>query len=84
MGQKAEQKGGRKMPTERMKRSEIKLKPCPFCGAKVSMTYNSAENTFRIWHIGISCAVKEPIEIDGVFVKSLAEAAETWNRRAEQ
>lgn len=71
------------MPTERIKRSEIELKPCPFCGAKVSMTYNSADNTFNFWHIGTSCALAEPIKIDGEFVKSLAEAAEAWNRRVE-
>ena len=72
------------MPTERTKISEIALKPCPFCGGKVSMTYHSAESAFCIWHIGVSCAVREPIEIDGVFVKSLAEAAEAWNRRVEK
>ena len=60
-----------------------KLKPCPFCGAKVSMTYNSAEEAFCVWHKGDSCALAEPIKIDGEFVKSLAEAAEAWNRRVE-
>ena len=60
----------------------MKLKPCPFCGAKVSLTYHSADNTFNFWHNGINgCAAKEPIEFDGYFVKSLAEAAEAWNRR---
>lgn len=64
--------------------AETELKRCPFCGAKVSMTYNSAENVYRIWHSSISsCAIEEPIEIDGVFAKSLAEAAKVWNRRVE-
>ena len=72
------------MPTEIIKRSEIKLKPCPFCGSKVSMTYNSADNTFNFWHKGTSCVLVEPIRIDGMFVKSLAEAAEAWNRRAKE
>lgn len=59
----------------------VELKACPFCGAKVSMTYNSVESAFCIWHIGDSCTLAEPIKIDGIFVKSLAEAAEAWNRR---
>ena len=72
------------MPTERMKRSETKLKPCPFCGVKVSMTYNAADNTFNFWHIGTSCALVEPIRIDGDLVKNIAEAVEAWNRRVEE
>ena len=72
------------MPTEKMKISEIVPKPCPFCGSKVSMTYHSAENSFCIWHIGVLCAVREPIKIGGEFVKSRAEAAEVWNRRVEK
>lgn len=61
------------------------LKPCPFCGEKVSLTYSSWDNMFHIYHKGdlIFCAVKEPIDIDGYFVKSLKEAAEAWNRRAD-
>lgn len=71
------------MPTEKIKISEIVLKPCPFCGSKVSMTYHSGENAFCIWHIGGElCEIEEPIKIDGV--KSLAEAAEAWNRRVEK
>lgn len=60
------------------------LKPCPFCGAKVSMTYNSAENAFCIWHERTACLLEEPIKINGAFVKSLAEAAKAWNRRVEK
>ena len=60
-----------------------RLKPCPFCGGKVSVTYNSAENVFCFWHKAESCALEEPIKIDGIFVKSLAEAIEAWNKRYE-
>ena len=60
-----------------------KLKPCPFCGGKVSLTYYSADNTYNFWHSGVnSCAAADPIRFDGEYVKSLKEAAEAWNRRA--
>ena len=59
------------------------LKPCPFCGVKVSLTYHSADNTYNFWHKGVnSCAAKDPIEFDGDMVKSLKEASDAWNRRA--
>ena len=60
------------------------LKPCPFCGSKVTMTYSSWDNMYHIYHRYdvILCAIKEPIDIDGYFVKSLSEAADAWNRRA--
>lgn len=64
---------------------EEKLKPCPFCCGKVSITYNSAENVFRVWHSGSTvCEIQEPIEISGEFAKSLEDAANVWNRRAGQ
>ena len=58
------------------------LKPCPFCGSKVTMTYNSYSNTFNVYHDREACALYEPILIDGYLVKSLSEAAKAWNRRA--
>lgn len=61
------------------------LKPCPFCGGKVTLTYNSASNTFNIYHISNKpseiCPFVEPIQIDGTIVKSLKEAADIWNMR---
>ena len=60
------------------------LKPCPFCGGKVSLTYLSGSNTYNFWHKGvIHCAACDPIQFDGGIVKSLKEAAEAWNRRVE-
>ena len=72
------------MPTERMKISEIALKPCPFCGGKVSMTYNTGESAFCIWHDGAECVLEEPFKIDVACAKSFAEAAKAWNRRVEK
>jgi hypothetical protein len=62
----------------------MKLKPCPFCGSEVTLTYSSHDNMFHFYHKGDlapQCGAKEPIDFDGYFVKSLAEAAEAWNRR---
>lgn len=60
----------------------IVLKPCPFCGSRVSLTYHSADNTFNFWHTDATyCAAEEPIQFDGEKVKSLKEAAYAWNRR---
>lgn len=60
-----------------------KLKRCPFCGSRVSLTYHSVDNTFNFWHKDInSCAAVDPIQFDGDMVKSLKEATDAWNRRA--
>lgn len=64
----------------------MELKPCPFCGGKVSLTYSSYDNMFNFWHSEngpITCFAAEPIEFDGYWVKSLKEAADAWNRRAD-
>ena len=60
-----------------------KLKPCPFCGGKVSITYSSWNEAFNIWHNDKPCALIEPIQIDGSKAKSLKEAIDLWNRRAK-
>lgn len=57
------------------------LKPCPFCGRKVSMTYCGADNTYNVYHKGEACAMFEPMLIDGYLCKSYEDAAEAWNRR---
>lgn len=60
--------------------SEIKLKPCPFCGGKASLL---SEMCFgkQAWFVacgGIGCGVMpETIDAD-----TPQEAAEIWNRRA--
>lgn len=60
-----------------------KLKPCPFCGGKVSVTYSSWNKTFNIWHDDNQCALIEPMQIDGAKANSLKEASDLWNRRAK-
>lgn len=59
-----------------------KLKPCPFCGGKVSVTYNSCSKSYNFWHKSKNCAAVEPIRFDGCKLKSLNEAIDAWNRRA--
>lgn len=62
------------------------LKPCPFCGGKVSLTYHSGDNVYRIWHHwgnSAECFIAEPIELPGNQLKSLSEAAQAWNRRQD-
>ena len=54
------------------KMSEIKLKPCPFCGgeAKIVKSY------YTIWAKCICCGAKSRCE------ENEEKAAEAWNRRA--
>lgn len=60
-----------------------KLKPCPFCGGRVNITYNSGENAFAVWHTKEPCFI-EPLWISGDDAKTLNEAYAFWNRRAER
>ena len=59
------------------------LKPCPFCGRKVSMEYNSRDNVFKVYHSRLSdaldCPIVEPIRLVGL---NIERAEEAWNRRA--
>ena len=61
----------------------IELKPCPFCGAPVTMSYSSRDKTFKIYHSvndNSYCNIIEPIMLEAV---SLTDAAKAWNRRCE-
>lgn len=63
----------------------MELKPCPFCGRPVHLTYSSFSDEYHFWHKwreGEPCPVLEPIVIDGSVAKSLQDAEEAWNRRA--
>lgn len=63
------------------------LKPCPFCGGEVNIYYSSATKAFYFIHTdkqGVSknCILITPALIFGNY-KSLKEAYEAWNRRAD-
>ena len=60
-----------------------KLKPCPFCGGRVQVYYSSEQKAHFVVHAEDEqrCWLLMPIMIRGA--KSLAEAAEAWNRRAK-
>ena len=58
------------------------LLPCPFCGGQVSITYNSADNMFSVWHKRDGCKFIEPMYIDGEHAKSLSDARSIWNKRS--
>lgn len=58
------------------------IKPCPFCGSKMSVTYNSL-GSFNFWHKEpVVCLCAEPFQISIDNAKTLDEAIEFWNRRA--
>lgn len=60
------------------------LKPCPFCGGRVTITYNSLSNVFNVYHVTGECHFTEPFQIDGDHVHSLAEARDYWNKRTSK
>lgn len=58
------------------------LKPCPFCGGKVYSVYWSKTNRHYIFHYASKKAcVVDKFELKGG-IRSLADAVEAWNRRA--
>lgn len=61
------------------------LKPCPFCGRKVSMEYNSRYNVFKVYHSrssdALDCPIVDPIRLVGL---NLKRATEEWNKRANE
>ena len=59
------------------------LKPCPFCGEEVNVSYSSNLLAFNFWHVKGSekCPLYNPIQFSGQKIKSLAEAREAWNKR---
>lgn len=61
------------------------LKPCPFCGGKMSLIYRSSNNEFHVFHANgqdaVKCPILEPFVIDALETMSLAEARKAWNCR---
>lgn len=79
------------MPTERMKRSEIKLKPCPFCGDKATIDDREKTSAFSEPYIEVcvqctNCGASIKRIVYGIVSKKdLCETViEAWNRRAKQ
>lgn len=68
-----------------MTNNNLKLKPCPFCGKRVSLSYHSPDRAYQIRHRpyqdGI-CYLTEPFTIPLEYAGSLREASEAWNRRS--
>ena len=62
-----------------------KLKPCPFCGGEVILSYSS-KGSFHFRHRAYDgCMFFEFMSyITPNGCGSLAEAAEAWNKRAER
>ena len=58
--------------------SEIKLKPCPFCGGKAEIQYGACDyNVYQAVCKGQNCNA-----MNG-WSDTPEEAAEQWNRRAD-
>ena len=65
--------------------SEIKLKPCPFCGGKVNiMRLEHLENGFVSYYVSHSDIFNCAYEIRQQSAsETMQEAADKWNRRAD-
>ena len=59
------------------------LRSCPFCGDEVTISYQSENNVFAVWHKNKSCEFLEPLYIDGKYAKSLLDAQRIWNRQKD-
>lgn len=61
-----------------------KLKPCPFCGGEVVLSYSS-KGTFNFRHrkYGACMFFEFVCDITPKGVGCLAKAAEEWNKRAK-
>ena len=63
--------------------NESKLKPCPFCGKEVTVTSSSLNQKFLFLHKGLRNCPFYRFDIAWDTAKTLREATELWNRRAE-
>lgn len=59
------------------------LKPCPFCGNEVTLIGSSRSETFIFSHKGLRNCPFFHFEMSWECARSLKEATELWNRRAE-
>jgi hypothetical protein len=61
-----------------------KLKPCPFCGGEMNMTYSTPDQEFHLWHKMPDpvCSLGEPFIIPtNRIVSKREDAVKAWNRR---
>jgi hypothetical protein len=58
---------------------KAKLKPCPFCGGKPTMLYDSDECFTEIVCLNINC----PITVETNYWIGASAAVAEWNRRAK-
>lgn len=59
------------------------LKPCPFCGKEITVHSSSRSYSFVFTHKGLRNCPFFQFEIMWATAKTLKEATELWNRRAE-
>ncbi len=83
MGRRVESEGEQQMSAK----DEIKLEPCPYCGAAVVSIGRSHVRGTRVgaWiHYGVcgNCGARGPMtNPDGFFYLTPEDAAEAWNLR---
>ena len=63
---------------------ERKLKPCPFCGAEMTVLSSSQTEAFIFRHSGLRNCPFYRFEISWLTATTLKEARELWNRRKGQ
>ena len=67
------------------RQQQMNLKPCPFCGGKVEMTFSwevimEGACKINVWHVQRpSACLVDPIQIKA---DSLVAAAKIWNKRS--
>lgn len=59
------------------------LKSCPFCGKEVTLVSTSQTKEFIFSHKGLRNCPFYQFKMSWKVAKSLKEATELWNRRAE-
>lgn len=59
--------------------AEIKLKPCPFCGAPGAL-----RTVGKDWYVECSNRYVCPVSPWTVYTRNKKNAVANWNRRAEQ
>jgi len=59
------------------------LKPCPFCGGKMTMMYSKIRGEYIFSHKELRNCPFMSFEMGGCEASTLNEAASIWNRRNE-